>query len=388
MRALTSITATSSRFVAGDPLRGLASFAVIVLHAAAAAAIVNGFPDGQHAALFGTEAARLMDVGLVAVPTFFVLSGYLLSRPFVRLFHAGTPTRFSLGDYAWRRIVRIVPAFWVVTLIAVLAFGDGSTVPQALAVFAFAQVYAPSPAAGAMLHGWTLDAEVFFYAGLPIAALAIAALAGGRRHRSLVALGAIVAIPAVGWAFSGLLHVEAASSAATPWGLLRAFLPGVLLAVAEVAWAPRLLGWSRGPRVAAVLFGVGLVLGAVGAFTSPPGELFILAATGIVGGPLLLQRSAGTAWWFLDNRPLHWLGHHSYGIYLAHWPLLLAVRPLFDELGPRPAFLAFLVTDVVLCCLAATLLWRFVEEPALRLRHRFAPARPPVPEPSDPVLVS
>lgn len=369
----TARLASSPSFVAGDPIRGLLSVLVIFVHAAAGAAVVNGIPDGQHAVLFGSELGHVLDIALFAVPGFFVLSGYLLARPFVQAFHRGAPTAFSLSDYAWRRFVRIVPAFLVVAVIAILAFGDGSTLPQVLAVLAFAQVYDASPAGGAMVHGWTLDAEVFFYVGLPLFALAIGTLAWKlpARARSPFAIAAVLFIPFAGWALFTWGGVEAALSAATPWALLRSFLPGVLFAIVEVHYRERLAGWAHGRGAALAMVVAGFALATIGAFNLPGGELFNLAALLIVGGPLLMQRTGHGAWRAVDNRPLHWLGQHSYGIYLAHWPLLLTVRPWFEDLGPRPAFVAFLSADLVLSCLAAAVLWRLVEEPALRQRHRF-----------------
>ena len=49
-------------------------------------------------------------IGLVV---FFVMSGYLLYRPLLKGGHDSAPRMIALGQYYWRRIVRIVPAYYL-----------------------------------------------------------------------------------------------------------------------------------------------------------------------------------------------------------------------------------------------------------------------------------
>ena len=53
--------------------------------------------------------------GYVGVDIFFVLSGFLLYRPFVRAHLAGTRGP-AVGRYLKRRFLRIFPAYWLVLL--------------------------------------------------------------------------------------------------------------------------------------------------------------------------------------------------------------------------------------------------------------------------------
>src|SRR3954452_12960796 len=95
-----------------DGLRAVAALLVIVHHA------------GIYAVLGGTDSvlrpyvARL-DVG---VAIFFLISGFLLYRPFVRArFRSiGAPRPLA---YGWRRFLRIVPAYWVALTVIALWLG-------------------------------------------------------------------------------------------------------------------------------------------------------------------------------------------------------------------------------------------------------------------------
>ena len=48
----------------------------------------------------------------VGVAIFFCISGFLLYRPFVVAHHRAQAMP-AVGAYAWRRFLRIVPAYWV-----------------------------------------------------------------------------------------------------------------------------------------------------------------------------------------------------------------------------------------------------------------------------------
>ena len=53
----------------------------------------------------------------MGVPIFFVLSGFLLFRPWVKSAVTGGPEP-SIRRYAWHRVRRIMPAYVVTVLIA------------------------------------------------------------------------------------------------------------------------------------------------------------------------------------------------------------------------------------------------------------------------------
>src|SRR5262245_20867926 len=70
---------------------------------------------------------NLARFGNYGVSVFFVLSGFLLSRPFWLALDAGRPQP-SLRIYAMRRAARILPGFWVALtigfILSVFVYGD------------------------------------------------------------------------------------------------------------------------------------------------------------------------------------------------------------------------------------------------------------------------
>ena len=123
-------------------------------------------------------AAQLADQG---VAIFFLISGFLLYRPFLAARRSGRTLR--LRDFYRRRALRIVPAYWVaLTLFIVFGFVSGVTAHNWWIFYGFAQIYS----LGTIGHGigvaWTLCIEVTFYAALPAFAFAAAQLAKSIRN--------------------------------------------------------------------------------------------------------------------------------------------------------------------------------------------------------------
>ena len=184
-------TTTAASDVAGAPgraggrnaeiggLRAVAALMVLVTHVSLNA-MGNRGP-------WGGLLARL-DAG---VAVFFVISGYLLYRPFARAVLRDEPLpRFR--RYLRHRLVRIVPAYWVVVVASFLfppavglvlpttdfsAAASGVTeVPLAMLLrFAtFTQIYWRDSLGGPFPQAWTLATEMAFYLVLPLLAWAMA----------------------------------------------------------------------------------------------------------------------------------------------------------------------------------------------------------------------
>src|SRR5439155_14852002 len=126
------------------------------------------------------------------VTLFFVLSGFLLYRPFAQAALNGT-ARPSIRRYLRNRALRILPAYWTVLLVSV---GAGATVVAATesgnlvgrlgpgqlsASLLLVQSYRPSTIFTGLQPAWSLCVEAAFYVLLPLAALA----ASARRRRSV-----------------------------------------------------------------------------------------------------------------------------------------------------------------------------------------------------------
>jgi peptidoglycan/LPS O-acetylase OafA/YrhL len=379
--------AVPRRFTAGDGLRALAALFVLVFHAGIATLIWslgNGSVSGegttsQFKPIFGLLAPEFVNMR-AGIYIFFALSGYLLTRTFLATYTLGTPLP-SVSRYFRNRALRIIPAFWVVTTVyAIWAHGEGGFLGL-LSVYGFAQNYHPTAAINVMGQAWTLDLEVAFYILVPVAAVLF--VASKRRigrtpgQRLAIVLSALV----MAYVVSLYFKHQAGNPLALTYNIaeyLFAFIPGVALAAVEPFVAPKLRGTRAGRMWA--WGSLALCVALLGVFVSLPfyryGVREILVTLGcgaLVAAPLVWQWTTGGCSRVLDNRVMHWLGERSYGIYLIHLGLMNHVLARFGHShGVKVTFLLLLVGVTTVTLIAADLLWRFVERPAL---HRRLPWR-------------
>jgi acetyltransferase len=371
-----------------DALRGVAALSVLVFHTGG---LTGANPP---AAGLGHVLDRNLDSGLVL---FFVLSGYVISRPFVNALVDGRPMP-DLRRYAMRRACRILPAFWV-ALAAVILFVHGTRpVPGAAPLRAWWQVplhalllqdFVPGQFQGLLKVAWTLENELFFYALVPLAALLVA-----RRFPAGIRPGRLAGMVLALWAASAVVTLAADQLPAFTDGAAVArytfpavvglFCPGILVAIARTRAAgeaggglgalPRL--WSRPRRWAPVVLGT-LVLALVtwqAEVSLGRGHVVLLdqhwqvfaAGFGLLlGGVLAGGRHVEAA-----SRPLAVFGTVSYGIYLWHTVVIHGVSVgNLGVTGARAGLLALpfnvLLVAVLTLPLAAAS-WFVVERPALR----------------------
>jgi len=98
----------AARFAGFDGLRAIAAFAVVVHHASLpSATMVTGHFNHQFTQL---------DTG---VSIFFLISGFLLYRPFLRRILREDPEP-PVGPYLLRRAARIFPAYWLALTVIIL----------------------------------------------------------------------------------------------------------------------------------------------------------------------------------------------------------------------------------------------------------------------------
>ena len=141
---------------------------------------------------------------------FFVLSGFLLYRPFAAAIVRATAPP-SIRRYFVNRVLRIIPAYWVVLLVVAACFQRGllDRPVQLVANMLFLQDFDPGYVPGVftgygIAPAWSLCVEVMFYLCLPL--LAVFGLALRRRRVG----GARAALsPAVLMLLAGVVSLEA-----------------------------------------------------------------------------------------------------------------------------------------------------------------------------------
>jgi peptidoglycan/LPS O-acetylase OafA/YrhL len=389
----------AERFPLFDPLRAIAALSVLVFHASYTAGIgIQGAPT------FRQLTSRL-DVG---VTIFFVISGFLLYRPFVRARLQGEPMPRVVA-YVWRRALRIAPAYWVALAIVAVWLGMNDVfTPSGIArYFGFAQIYDARTALRGIGQAWTLCVEVTFYAFLPLWALAMRALPGRGDRRRILAIEVagllLLCVASSLYKVWALRHVGPTELSAAPYlmplpNFLDQFAVGMALAVMSVWYEgrddlPRPLAILRrrpsiGWLVAIVAFWLAATqIGYDGNLLQHYSrttfvlrhELYTLVALGAVLPALFAEPGRGFAGRVLGNRVLAYLGLVSYGFYLYHHAVLdQLAKWLGDDLPVSIAWrlLVYLPAGVIGAALLASLSYYVVERPALSLK-RLLPLRSP-----------
>jgi peptidoglycan/LPS O-acetylase OafA/YrhL len=378
-----------------DGYRALASLLVLTTHV--------GFATG--AILWegiGPVVGR-MDFG---VALFFLLSGFLLSQPWLRAAE-GTRGWPNPRIYLVRRGVRIFPAYWIAMAVALIVLPQNTAATPAdwVRYGLLAQIYSEPTVYGGLTHMWSLAVEVSFYVVLP--ALMWLALrwrrAPAAQPRTMTPV--IVALLVVGFGFRLLALGPLRGTMAGVWlpGYLDWFAAGMLASYARVvAGRDAVPRWARALRdmaadgTTSVLIGVLLL---IISFTPVAGPVTLdqptvwegLVKHGLYGAsafflllPAFLGRPTGVVSRAMSVPVLRRLGQISYGIFLWHLLLLELLQPALGLSLFGGGFWLLWPATVAASVVVATLSWLLVESPLLTRAHastrvRAVPALPDVP---------
>lgn len=394
----------NTRFRLFDGLRAVAALLVFTDHVwfqfhrsacgFAACSATSGFiPEAWTAIASG--------LGSTGVSIFYVISAFLLYRPFVASRLEGTA--LPLPGYAIRRLLRIFPAYWLV-LGVVLIVGVGTRELSGgllLQLATLTQVYTlkgllynPNPPT------WTISVELSFYVFLGLWAYVMGRLPNGRRsfRSELLLLGGmallagvwrlyVVTHPALPGGYRHLLGLVPVSEKLL-LGSLDLFAGGMLLAILSAyGMTDRISRWGAGRLWlgAASLYALLTWLTAVEGPLAGHWEAqelvsawFRVPIALMVVLPAVTDDGVGDLSWrdpvrrFLGSAPLLWLGLVSYGIYLWHAPVL---KWAAEVLGPGSNLEFLVFAGVAIGSLVATVLiaaasWYALEAPLNRLAHR------------------
>ena len=337
------------RFPLFDGLRAAAALSIVALHS-------SGATFYSATGLLGPWTNSL-DIG---VAIFFIISGFLLYRPYVaaRLHGARGPRTTT---FYRRRILRIVPAYWfALTVLAVTGISRATptdTLNDWPKYYFFLQSYSPS--AGGIGVAWSLCIEVSFYLVLPLYAWVMARFLTGRtmRRQLGVEMAVLLMLSLVSYPFwRGFAHGETVIFLRWLPHYFYWFALGMGLALVS-AWASQTgrlgnrvftaIANHPGALWLAALY-LFVVLGlltepAPSIVTDTPTTAIIkwllqpIIALLIVIPAVFTKPGYGLAGKLLSWKPVAWLGLISYGIYLWH----LSVQYfIFDHgwvFGPSPA---------------------------------------------------
>lgn len=317
--------------------------------------------------------------GFLGVDSFFVISGYVITRLLVR--EATDTGTVSLLEFYARRVRRLLPAATVVLLATSLA-GAALLAPnellftaraaRATAVYASnfffalntADYFSPDVAINPLLHTWSLGVEEQFYLFWPLLLL-VCYRSSSSRRRLAIALGTVTVASFV---VSVLLTDRMGSFGfytlpTRVWqfgvGALACLAPVSRLKV-PAAW------WNVVGLVGLALLGVSTAL--LSDHVSIPGWVAIVPVFG-TAAPLISGAAAPGVFAsrLLGVRPLKYVGLVSYGWYLWHWPFIVFAQAILPTSGVPGKILAAAGSFV-----AAALSRRYIESPARQSRALIA----------------
>lgn len=373
---------STGRFALLDSLRGAAALAVMGIHL--------GYHSGAEAtAWWGAFTARLN----VGVTLFFVLSGFLLYRPWIR-WDLGLAARPRTAAYARNRFLRIVPAYWVaLSVFAAAGLVQNVWTSNWWAYYGFLQSWRHEWFWGGIGPAWSLSTEVAFYTVLPLLAWSMTRLAAGaparraaaRQATVLVGLG-LLSLGFRAWSFGG----DLAEYNQTILSLFLWFAVGMLLAVAKalrergeapsrledaVVGRPGLLWAAAGGLYVAMClspaFPRSFAQGHTLASFLAEHVLFALVSLLLILPAVFGEDRGGFPRRLLSSATLTRIGHISYGIFLWHEPLVSALaRKGATGIVAGWPLLSLTLASLPPVLVLAWLSHRLVEDPALRYRSR------------------
>jgi peptidoglycan/LPS O-acetylase OafA/YrhL len=350
-----------------------------------------------------------MDGGFLGVDVFFVLSGFLITS--LLLDELGRSGRIGLTGFWIRRARRLLPA--LVLMVLAVAAGRELLPSQsltglrsdAIAAFLwvanwrfiaqktdyFTQGAPPSP----LQHAWSLGVEEQYYFVWPLLLIAVTLLLAARARRYFrratvggvrFAIFVIATFGALASAAAAIVFTTDATRDRIYFGTdtrAQALLVGSAAAALLVRdWPSLNRGWCLirtrwGRRIARFLPLVGLAgLAALTHYAAGSADefrhgLLIAAAVAavLVVAPVALEQRGAIAR-LLALRPLVWLGTISYGVYLWHWPIFLALNGERTGWSGLPLFAARCAATVSVAAAS----WWLLEQPIRRWR----PARVPL----------
>ncbi len=382
---------TDTRLAGADFVRAAACLMVVAHHVAQRVA-PQALPPEQ----VGLDFAFTM--GAFGVAAFFVLSGYLLARPFWLALDTSQPMP-SLRTYTVRRAARILPGLWLaLTVTFLLSFTvlkfpfDGILVLRYLAGMFMVSGFSWLTWFPVEFNGplWSIGAELISYAALPICLALLFRLpfrGWWARLAWLVIIAAVVGLQLLalrylqpddyqrGWEFGTVGGAKFWWPNYSPFGFYAIFATGALAAGVQVKFARLRSGWFDLLALAGLAVAIGTLV-----FFYPVADAFGLGGVPYgfpwfplgIGLILIAMPSSALLHKVTEIAPIAYIARVSFGVYVWHFFLMEIVRVLW-----QPRYVYWGMTNVgawawislaivVLSFFIATLSYALLEEPIIR----------------------
>jgi exopolysaccharide production protein ExoZ len=327
---------------------------------AAAAIMVALFHAAQQLERY-QELPAFYRAGAAGVDIFFIISGFIIWATTVNADQRP-------GDFAMRRITRIVPLYWAVTIAMFLMPAISGTIANgvvsdpyhlfaSLLFIPHAPPHDPTQFFPIYVPGWTIIFEMYFYAIFSLClliraapmrlAVLMLALAG------LAALGQVLETGPVAW-YTSLIIIE--------------FAFGVLIAALYTARV-RVPSWVAAASLAAGVAGLA-AMSDILPDMHQRALVWGVPAAFLVFGAVFLEANG----WVPRYPRLCFAGDASYALYLTHLFAIGAVAVVWYmfDLWTNSAAVLFLAACLGMSLILAAAVHWFVEIPMLRASRRLS----------------
>lgn len=332
------------KFDALQVLRGLAAGLVVFWH---------GVMNWSDKAAMPGPMPNLLAMGDFGVKLFFCISGFIIVHT-----ASNMPAGWASAKTFWRRrIARIVPLYWVLTLAYILKItlsGLPPSIEEVTKSFAFIPYVNPHGLVQPILgQGWSLNYEMLFY--LTFGALLLLP----RRLHVLAVAGVMLALAgarANGWLGNG-------GHALYYWAdaIILYFVAGMLVCQLAKWWRSR--GFPAFSQSGAALACCVLVVGYAG-FALPVGEALAVRWMPVLCITLvLLCVTAHAEPCCLAWRPLVIAGDASYSTYLIHGFVMGPLARVLGMFALPGGYYTFACLSLIVCTLVGYLVYIGLERP-------------------------
>ena len=322
--------------------------------------------------------------GFLGVDMFFVLSGYLITS--LLLAERERSGEIALRQFWLRRARRLLPALFLMLLVVTVWIGL-NTSPYELQgrrddllwtllygsnwhfIAAGQDYFAQYASASPLRHTWSLAIEEQFYILWPL--IVAGALWFNRRKDGVLAAICILGIVASTATMASIYSPGDPSRAYYGTDTrIHQLLVGCLLGILmqRLNWLGRFAGL---PAVLSIASAIGLLI-AFATLSDQSADYYkglsVLLATTTAALVWSVEMHPGTAIArILSFGPLAWIGRLSYGLYLWHWPVILAITSAPTPLRGLPGATTSLnlARLVVTFCLAVVSFY-LLEQPIRR----------------------
>jgi peptidoglycan/LPS O-acetylase OafA/YrhL len=276
------------------------------------------------------------ELGAAGVDIFFVISGFVIFRSATR--KNRTPIEFARD-----RLIRLVPAYWILTVIhlvilASVAILRGTEVPFDFSWTIQSLFFVSQPLGNNLpliSQGWSLEIEMLFYL--------------------LVAVGLIIKNPIANIVFPATALVSLVGFGLLPDLALEFIFGGILGFLYTRIKFPTLIAIGAGV-IGIVLFVAPVILGAVDA---PRWVTWGIPSVLVVFSAIKLPQ--------LNWKILPTLGAASYPVYLLHMMVINIVSPVFSMFGTStPMFFVALGSCLILSQVLGIVFDKLVDKPISR----------------------